>query len=415
MRRSALALLALLAAAPCAARGDDTACRVDFLRELGWRIVERDVATASIVPGRPCDRADLDEALRAGDLRATLPRDARARAVAIDALFAHPATRCAWRYRYGAATRAAIDRLVANDGFRFSGLQARWVSFGLAGAEARGWRPIASFGRAYVPSGSNTRAIGAFTQGAVRGECGLGRQVAQYATFAELFGPEGFDRMFRADEIAIGTFRQIERTASVIRGSGAGEMFADGAGRKSAALGRQAFVGAPGFVVHVFDRSTLRDPANQALNFVVYDVDAPAAEALRRHGGFRRYNALNRELWALSRRIDPRDYRGFERLLHARDAKLAARLPEAQRATLARMHAILDDAFYRGFRIYVHDHGVNPVGFHIARELDRNPGTPYRIELALHNLDTELFDRYARFRIDACAAQGGLPAGATTP
>lgn len=394
-------LLALLVCTPVAADPPPD-CRIRFLRELGWRLRDADVAQPGLEAGAPCDRASLGDAIRAGDLRATLPREPRARAAAVDALLAHDATRCAYRFRYAAATRAAIDWLVANDDFRFSGLQARWVSFGWKGPAARGWRPLASFGRAYVPRGSNTEAITAFFRAPVRGECGLGRQVAQYATLAELFGREGFDTAFAADEIAIGTFRRIEQTPSVIRGSGAGVMFADGSGRKSAQRGRQAFVGAPGFIVHVFDRSTLRDMPNQALNFVVYDVDAAAAAALRARGGFAHYNAQNEALWRLSREIDPRDYRGYERLLHRRDETLAKRLPPAARAALARMRAILDDPFYAGFRIYVHDHGVKPVGYHIARELDRNPDTPYRIELALHNIETEIFDRYLAFRMSEC-------------
>jgi hypothetical protein len=37
-----------------------------------------------------------------------------------------------------------------------------------------------------------------------------------------------------------------------------------------------ALVGAPGFVHHAHDFSTLRDPASQALNFVVYALEVAA-------------------------------------------------------------------------------------------------------------------------------------------
>ena len=46
---------------------------------------------------------------------------------------------------------------------------------------------------------------------------------------------------------------------------------------------------------------------------------------------------------------------------------------------------------------------IKPVGFHIARLLDRNPRTPFRIELALHNLHTSLYDRYVAYRLSRCA------------
>ena len=63
------------------------------------------------------------------------------------------------------------------------------------------------------------------------------------------------------------------------------------------------------------------------------------------------------------------------------------------------MRALLDDPFYRGFMIYVHPQGVRPIGFHVARLLDRNPRTPYAIELALHNLHTTLYRRWLDSRL----------------
>ena len=74
-----------------------------------------------------------------------------------------------------------------------------------------------------------------------------------------------------------------------------------------------------------------------------------------------------------------------------------------------RIDALLDDPVYRDLRIYVHDRGVQPLRYHIARMLDRNPGTPYRIELALHNVHTELFRRYVDFRLAQCAAHAQAP------
>src|SRR5687767_11863300 len=89
------------AATPIAAEAAPTTagCRVEFLRELGWRIAEhasRDDGVASIHGGAPCRRANLGEALRAGDLVARIPRDGEARDAAIEALLAHAATRCAY-------------------------------------------------------------------------------------------------------------------------------------------------------------------------------------------------------------------------------------------------------------------------------------------------------------------------------
>src|SRR5690606_13494908 len=127
----------------------------------------------------------------------------------------------------------------------------------------------------------------------------------------------------------------------ILQGASAGEYTRDGDARQASALGRQAFAGVPGFIEHSFGRELLDDINNQAQNFVVYDVDAAAAEALRRHRGFAQYNAVARDLWALSRAVTVRKRRLFQRLLLDRDAALMAELSAADRATLARMQSLL--------------------------------------------------------------------------
>lgn len=397
--------------ASVAASADAPDCTMRVLESLGWRFVPTDAAEVSIEPGSPCDRADLAQARAAGDLVVRVPRalDAAARARLHDTLLGHPATHCAYGFLLGAATRRAVDRLAGNPGFRFSGLQTGWIGFGPTGAARDGWEPIASFGRGYRPRDSNWRAIEGFYTGHVRGECGLGRQIAQYAAQAELYGPAGFDAAFDADEIVIGTFTRLHDTRSLLLGASAGEFTRDGRAIAASRAGRQAFMGLPGFVFHVFDRSKLDDLNNQAENFVVYDVSAPAAAALREHGGFEHYNERNRVIWTLARSMPAyRPKRYFQRLLHERDADLRASLPARARETLARLDAELADPFYRGFQVYVHRQGVKPVGFHIARLLDRNPRTPFRIELALHNVHTTLFGRYVEYRLRECR-QGDAP------
>lgn len=395
----ALALAATFAAMP--ATGADPspapACTRHVLESLGWRFEHAAGASSRIHPGTPCERADLADAHRNGDLHAVLGDDAdRVLAGLID----HPATHCAYAFKLGDATRRAVDRLVANPRFRFTGLQAGWIAFGFGGPEADGWQPIRSFGRGFIPLAGNTRAIEAFYRGSVRGECGLGRQIAQYASLAELFGPAGFDAAFAREEIVIGTFRQHHGTRSVLLGSGAGELFADGLARHASAQGRQAFAGLPGMIVHRFDRNHLDDLNNQAQNFVVYDVSADAAAALRERGGFAWYNARNREIWELARQLDTGRRRGFQMLFTERAPHLRRRF--AAHPALGRLDALLADPFYTGFRIYVHRHGVQPVGWHLVRMLDRNPRTPYRIELLMHNAHGELFARYLQHLQGRC-------------
>lgn len=407
-RRTGVLFAIVLACPALQAVAAGMRCEQEALAALGWRFVPADVAAPAIDAGLPCDRASLAEAHAAGDLVVRVPDhlDATRRAALHAELRAHPATVCAHGFAIGAATRRAVDRLVANRGFRFSLLQIGWIGFGPTGSARDGWEPTVSFGRGYRPRGRNSEAIAGFYEGQVRAECGVGRQVAQYAAQAELYGATGFDAAFAADEIVIGTFNQLRASGSVLLGAAAGDFVRDGLARKASAQGRQAFMGLPGFIFHVFDRRYLDDIHNQAENFVVYDVDAAAAEALRTHGGFAHYNARNREIWELARTLpgfDARRY--FERLLHGRDPDLRAALDAGSRATVARIDALLADPFYRGFHVYVHKLGVRPVGYHVARLLDRNPRTPFRIELGLHNVHATLLQRFVDHRAATCTAR----------
>ncbi len=397
-------LFAVMLATAGGAHAAEPGCERALLQELGWRFVADDATQPRIEPGRPCERASLAEAQALGDLRVAVPSDASVAAVTTlhRELLAHAGTTCAYAFKLGDATRRAVDRLAANPGYRFSGLQAGWIGFGIGGGARDGWRRIAPFGRGYVPSAGNWDAINAFYSGDVRAECGVGRQVAQFAAQAELYGPSGFDTAFAAEEIAIGTWHVLNRSGGILQGAAAGRMTHDGLARQASALGRQAFMGVPGYIEHVLGRDTLDDINNQAENFVVYDVSAGAEAALRAHGGFTDYNTMAEELWRLSRLLPAEGSRYYERLLVERDPALRARLDETQRANLAQLDAIVADPFFSGFRIYVHRHGVTPVAYHFVRLLDRNPRTSFRIALALHNVHTTLMQRWIDHRLRSC-------------
>lgn len=394
--------LLMLACAPGVAA--TPGCEQALLESLGWRFATTQVAEPRIQAGAPCDRASLAEAQAAGDLRVLLPTllDPAARARLHARLLADPASTCAFGFRLGDATRRGVDQLVGNRGFRFSWLQVGWIGFGPTGAGRDGWTRIAPFGRGYIPRNGNWNAIQGFYRGQVRAECGVGRQVAQFAAQAELFGPAGFDDAFAAEEIAIGTWHVLNRSGGILQGAAAGEYTRDGLARDASARGRQALMGVPGYIGHVFDRSHLDDIHNQAQNFVVYDVSAAAAAALRRHGGFAHYNARMDEAWALARTLPAGGRHHFQRLLFERDARLRTRLAGSQLDTLARLDAILADPFFTGFHVYVHRQGVQPIGYHLARMLDRNPRTPFKVEFALHNVHTTLMRRWFEHRLRYC-------------
>nr|WP_228885366.1 hypothetical protein [Stenotrophomonas rhizophila] len=400
-------LCTALAATVSTAASAAPACGTQaLLEELGWRIEPTMLATPVVHGGPVCERADLAQAQSAGDLRVQLPRhwDAAQRAAFLPRLFDDPATVCAYAFKLGQATRRATTRLQDNPGYRFSAVQLGWIGFGVRGASAQGWQRFRSFGRGYQPAAGNSDALQSFYSGKVRSECGVGRQVAQLTTQRELYGDAAFDAAFTPGELSIGTFLTLHQTDSILLGRHAGTFLADGKARQTAQRGRQAFVGAPGFIEHVFDRSYLDDINNQAENFVVVDVSDAAARALRQHQGFAHYDARNRRIWSLARRMPGPGPRRFERLLVERDRALRAQVPAQQQPLLKELDQLLDDPFYQGFLIYVHPHGIRPVGYHIARLLDRNPRTPYAFELGLHNLHTTLYRRWIDTRLGQCDA-----------
>nr|WP_313216320.1 hypothetical protein [Stenotrophomonas geniculata] len=383
-------------------------CTQGLLQRLGWRFDEAALSTPQVHGGAVCTRASLAESQAAGDLHVRWPADmsATARQALLQQLLDDPATVCAYAFELGAATQRAATALQGNPGFRFSGLQLGWIGFGLHGAQAQGWQRTRSFGRGFVPTASNSQALQAFYSGNVRAECGVGRQVAQLSAQRELYGDAAFDAEFAAEELSIGTFLALHGTDSILLGAHSGDFFADGKAVRTSAMGRQAFVGVPGFIEHVYDKGTLDDLSNQAENFVVVDVGADAAQALTTHGGLAWYDQRNVELWKLAQDIPRIGQRYFERLLFERDPDLRARLEPRYHATLARMDQLLDDPFYQQFVIYVHPRGIRPIGYHIARLLDRNPRTPFSIDLAVHNLHTTLYRRWREAQLRHCAATG---------
>ncbi|MBH1492908.1 hypothetical protein I5U90_08725 [Stenotrophomonas maltophilia] len=383
-------------------------CTQGLLQRLGWRFEDAELRAPQVHKGPVCTRSSLAAAQAAGDLRVRWPADLPAGELQalLQQLLEDPATVCAYAFELGAATRRATSALQGNATFRFSGPQLGWIGFGLRGAPAQGWQRTRSFGRGFVPSAGNSHALQAFYSGAVRAECGVGRQVAQLATQRELYGDAAFDTEFAADELSIGTFLALHATDSILLGAHAGEFFADGKAVRTSAMGRQAFVGVPGFIEHVYDNGTLDDLSNQAENFVVVTVGEGAAQALAQHGGLAWYDQRNAELWNLAQDIPRIGQRYFERLLFERDPQLRARLAPRYHDTLARMDQLLDDPFYQQFVIYVHPRGIRPIGYHVARLLDRNPRTPFSIDLAVHNLHTTLYRRWREAQLRHCAATG---------
>jgi hypothetical protein len=166
-------------------------CTQGLLQRLGWRF--EDARSVHRRCGWPCVRAPRCRRLRRQAICACNGRrNARCSAQALlQQLLDDPATVCAYAFQLG---------------------QPRNVPLGIAGqCHVPLLRPAAGLDRlrparrtrarlaahavsavASCPSG-NSHALQAFYSGAVRAECGVGRQVAQLATQRELYGDAAFD------------------------------------------------------------------------------------------------------------------------------------------------------------------------------------------------------------------------------
>ena len=314
MRGAGRRLLFVAALAlPFAVQGATAQCIERALLDLGWTLHDGPMRVA---PGSPCERDGLADARVHGDLHAWLPAD-DTRGEALRRLLLDPASGCAFRLRLADATRDAVGALVANERYGFWRIGWRWLAFD-RDATAH-WRPTHSLGRGYVPATTNSAAIGVFARAGAHAECGVGRQVAQYAGFAALFGDDGFDAAFDRDEIVLGTFAKHAGTRSVLLGSGAGALAGDGLGRDAARRGRAALLASPAFLFAV-ERRRVVDIANQAQNGVVTEVGATAFDALRDAGSLALANAAALRAWQLSRAIERRGPRWFQRLFGEDDA-----------------------------------------------------------------------------------------------
>ncbi|UOO88514.1 hypothetical protein LVJ82_13710 [Vitreoscilla massiliensis] len=376
------------------------ACELTVLQQLGWQTSAATVSTddrgSDVNSVAVCQAQSLEaaQAQRLLKLQVGHAHDLQA------ALYGQ-SSRCAFQMQVRRAVFEATRKLSANRGFRFTWVQSGWLSFS-GGSEAQGWRATKSFGRRYEPLWRNSLAFDAFVHGRLRTECGTGRQIAQLSMLRELFGDEGFDRMFSASELSIGTFVSLHDSDSILLGRHKGEQFADGNGRKTAAMGKQAWLGAPGFIEHVKPKSFVDDISNQAENFIIVDVGDAAQQQLQAAQGFERINADNERIWLWSQQLTMVGERYFERLLYEKDARLWQALPAKQYRIAKHMQDTLAQPQYRQFQVYVHPMGTKPLAYHIARLLDRNPRTPYKIELALHNLPTEIYPRWVQFQLQQC-------------
>ncbi|HET7842857.1 MAG TPA: hypothetical protein VFL14_01805 [Xanthomonadales bacterium] len=391
--------MSLLLVLPLAVRGAEPGCVEGVLRELGWTLVDGD--TLQVAAGDPCMRANPSEAIASGDLRAVVPRGPE-RGAALARLLRDPATTCAFRLRLADASRTAIDTLVANERFRFFGVQASWLAFDRDARDA--WQPIAAFGRAWRPAGNNHDALAVFANRGARAECGVGRQVAQLAGFDALFGADGFEAAFERDELVLGTFVRLGESRSVLLGSGAGELARDGLARSAATRGRAALLAAPAFL-HAVDRGRVVDIANQAQNGVIVAMDDDAIAALRDSGSLADANSAALHAWQLARGIERRGPRWFQRLVGEDDVRAWDIVAAGDRAAAGALRDALDHPVLSGTALYGHAHGVRPLRWWIARMLDRNPGTPYRFELANHNLDGEIRERWLAWRLAQCSGE----------
>jgi hypothetical protein len=386
-------------------------CRLDYLKSLGWRVIESPSNQVEIVDGSPCSRDSLASSQSAGELTIALPKNPSAADFAkvtatLGELLKTNATVCAYKLKVAVAAKHAIDQLKANsDNYRFvvtSGtsiwqnrhIPTGFVDLGIGGGIRMGWKPLDGFlalgGLAYTPRSSNWDAIESFYHKTARSECAAGLQLAEFAAQKELYGKEDFDRAFTNDEIVIGTWGKVSNSNSATRGKHTGTVISDAYGEQAALLGGMALVGRTGYFGNVFGESYLDDKPNRGENLIVASITREASLEFRKAGGVKKFNQMLRTAWDLrteNTKLDPK--------------KDAVKISENN----SKISEILTNPFLSGVKTHTHPYN-RYYSYSQLFEIvyDANPRTPYQITFYEDVVNYGLYDRYENYSIAKCLA-----------
>jgi len=297
-------------------------------------------------------------------------------------------TKCSFARQYQESLTTAVNKLWRNSKFEFLPLGNDPRDPFLPPKEF--WVATNGYDQ---PKNSIGESIQSLYKSEVKAECSAAIQAAHLAGFSERYGST-LTEMVKVEEVGIGTWSQYAKTESV----SAKQSFlidatdrADDAFAKLANLGTAAFFGQLGYIKPLKNKTFIDSPDNLGQNYLIVDITDAAVDSLKtKERPLKELSRLNRDIW--------KKYRAKRKTGTA--MKILRR--EMQKELESK------DAFYTGVKIYVHPLGVNTFAYHLARQFEYNPRTPYRFEPYEDYQQGFMFTRYKQHSLQQCLS-GNVP------
>jgi len=361
--------------------GNQTNCTLNVLTDLGWKVADRrdpgfentDSCNSDVPPLFKYNSSVEDPEKLLWRAQLTL-----------DGL----TTKCSFARQYKESLTTAVNKLWRNSKFEFLP----------AGNDPRDpFLPPKEFWIATngydQPKNSITESIQSLYKNEVKAECSAAIQVAHLAGFSERYGST-FADMVKVEEVGIGTWNQYAKTASV----SAKQSFlvdasdrADDAFAKLANIGTAAFFGQLGYIKPIKNKTFIDSLDNLGQNYLIVDITEAAVDSLKaRERPIKELARINKDIW-----------KKYRTKLRAGDAIDKLR-KEMQKELETK------DLFYTDVKVYVHPLGVNTFAYHLARQFEYNPRTPYRFEPYEDYQQGFMFNRYKQHSLQQCLS-GNVP------
>lgn len=388
-------------------------CKIQVLKNIGWT-VNSDANENSVSKlSDKCEAGAMAELSSQLKLNLNLSgSDERSIQNTLEKAFLSSATNCAFQTKLNAAAIKATRALKYNRLYVFTPF---WINDDIRlGTMKKEWTRVqcANNGRCFTPlAGKTGKAIQALYGSIFSTDCGVGLELAEYATIKELFGLENFNRHFTNDEIIAGDIQSLPGSKSFTRGNSSKRILPAN-GLAYAGAGYQSFIGVSGYVGSVFDKSFLDNETNVNENFMIVGSSKAAAETFYKNGGLTYYDDYLRKIWELSHQSSMEELRAleniayFDRLGTATDITVQNEIPVDAAIGVGPVTIeilnLLKDPFLNETQIYVHPFGPHSISWHIARLAQLNPRTPYNVRFYPDVMHYGVYDRWIQSQLDDC-------------
>ncbi len=376
-------------------------CKISALKKLGWNVNQTLPANSrpTLQTQSACYARTMEQIKSTHALTLNLPTnlsrgaDLQNATAAVDQALKGEGTVCAYETFVSTAATTATTKLFNNHLYSFANI------FGSGsvrmGNMSQDWTQVSCVDddKCWQPLSTPSHAIDKLYTTGFATECATGLQVAEYSMIRELFGAEEFDKRFRNQELYVGDWDSITKSASVIHGTTGRRYNSFSGGADYARSGPQMLVGVSGYIGNVFGDKYLDVSVDRGENMLIVRTSDEAARSLASNGGLGYYNLVTHKIWELGQGRDAESLRQLS---------LGRKIMLSEDADTIQLRQMLTDPFLRDTVVYVHDIGFRSITQHILRLLSMNPRTPYSIRFYAESTHGEVFDRWIQMQLDNC-------------